>query len=175
LQLPIIHKLPLTVLAWSAEVVLSSIATALSQEAADFVASVIKENVMYTNAGIGGLIAIALFIIIAILLILFYTKRLRIKYKETSIDVYARNGGQRLDEFLNKAKREIHIFGITLEETTGSFINVIESKVRSPDIRRIRIILFDPKNTDLREKVNQLTDSNRYCTGFVGTLAKVTK
>jgi hypothetical protein len=65
-----------------------------------------------------------------------------------------------LDNFLKKAKKNIDIFGITLEETTGSFINTIESKLRSPEFRKIRIILYNPNATLLIEKINQMVDSD---------------
>jgi hypothetical protein len=142
-------------------VILGSISTGLYQDTANWLGSLANpDNVFNIYAGVTGLIAIVSFALIGLVLIIYYLKFFRIKYRETCIDVYARNGGLHLDEFLKRAKKEIHIFGITLEETTGSFISVIEDKLRSPEIQRIRIILFDPKNENLREKIDQLTDSN---------------
>jgi hypothetical protein len=150
------------VLFWIAEVILGSISTGLYQDTANWLGSITNpDNVFNIYAGVIGLVAIIAFALIGLVLIIYYFKLFRIKYRETSIDVYTRNGGLHLDEFLKIAKKEIHIFGITLEETTGSVINVIEEKLKSPHISKVRIVLYDPAVTpQMTEKLNQLVDSN---------------
>jgi uncharacterized BrkB/YihY/UPF0761 family membrane protein len=100
------HKAALGVLA---EVILGIILTkAWDQVYAWYMGSLAQNSVVY---GIAGLILIIIFVMIGILLILFYLRKLNIKYKETSINIYNRRSGIKLDEFLNKANLE-YIFSV---------------------------------------------------------------
>ena len=85
-------------------------------------------------------------LVISIILILYYTKYLRIEYRETSITVYKRENQINFPKFLNKAKQEIHIFGITLEDTSNNYLNLIEDKLKSYEIRKIRVLLVNPSS-----------------------------
>jgi len=101
--------------------------------------------------GIVGLTALIALVILSIILILYHTKYLRIEYRETSIAVYNRKNEINFPKFLNKAKKEIHIFGITLEDTSNNFLDLIEDKLKSSEIRKIRILLVNPSSKYLSE------------------------
>ena len=118
--------------------------------------------------GIIGIIALIIFVIITILLILYYTKYLRIEYRETSITVYKRKNEINFLKFLNKAKKDIHIFGITLEDTSNNYLDLIEDKLKSHEIRKIRVLLVNPSSKLLNE-ISFLVNSD------IGTITSAIK
>jgi hypothetical protein len=91
-------------------------------------------------------------------LILYYANWLRIRRKETSINVYYK-AELDLGEFLKKAKNEIDIFGIALETTTGDYIDTIKNLLKSNDVRKVRILIYNPKSI-LINSINTLVKSN---------------
>jgi len=118
--------------------------------------------------GIIGLIALITFGIFTIILILYHTKYLRIDYRETSITVYKRENQINFPKFLNKAKKEIHIFGITLKDISNNYLNLIEDKLTSPEIRKIRILLVNP-TSKLTPEISNLVNSD------IGTIESTLK
>jgi hypothetical protein len=103
-----LKSVDIEVILWVAEVILSSIGTGLLQSVYDYAYSI--ANPSNPHAAIIGIIVIIAAISVAFVLIIYYLKLFRIKYRETGIDVYTRNGGLRLDEFLKSAKKRNSYF-----------------------------------------------------------------
>jgi hypothetical protein len=144
-------------LLWVGEVVLTSLSTRLYDYAFDFVSARLK----YPNEQVYGIIGLAVIIgaaLVAFFLILYYSKWLRIRRQETSINVYSKTE-LNVREFLKKAKHEIDIFGITLETISGDYIDTIKNLLKSKNIKKVRILIYNPKST-LINSINTLVKSN---------------
>jgi hypothetical protein len=97
-------------------------------------------------------------------------KKLSGPIKETSINVYHRRN-VKLEDFLNKAKEQVHIFGIALEETLSGEYTEILKKVKSQDIKQVRILLSNPDNEQLVNSITQLVNTDM--TSINGSLSRI--
>ena len=76
--------------------------------------------------------------------------------KETSINIYHRRN-LRLEDFLQRAKTDINIFGITLEETlSGEYSDTIEKILQSKDVKSLRILISNPCNSEMVASIKNL-------------------
>jgi hypothetical protein len=88
-----------------------------------------------------------------------YTK-LKGPIKETAVNVYHRRN-IKLEDFLKKSKKEIYIFGITLEETlSGEYDETFKKLLKSKDIERIRFLISNPDNSQLVKLMTELVDTD---------------
>ena len=98
-------------------------------------------------------------------------KKLSGPIKETSINVYHRRN-VKLEDFLNKAKEQVHIFGIALEETlSGEYTEILKKVLKSQDIKQVRILLSNPDNEQLVNSITQLVNTDM--TSINGSLSRI--
>jgi hypothetical protein len=121
----------------------------------DFVRLFVVESDFWTKTK--GVIAAIAIGVVAIVLFRIYCK-LRGPLKETSVAVYQR-GELRLDRFLKKAKSEIDIFGITLEQTSREFPETLKEIINSEHIKSVRILICNPASP-IRDQIIRQVDTN---------------
>lgn len=144
---------------WFGQIVLSVLIGKFFDNMYIFLTSFKFEELDKNIYGIIGVIALITFFIFTTILILYYTKNLRIEYREATITVYNRKDEINFLKFLNKAKKEIYIFGIKLEDISNNYLNVIEDKLKSPEIRKIHILLVNP-SAKLIDEISVLVNSD---------------
>jgi hypothetical protein len=87
-------------------------------------------------------------------------KKLTGPIKEASINIYHRRN-LKIENFLKRAKTDIYIFGITLEETlSGEYSETIEKILQSKDVKSMRILISAPCNTDMVASIKNLVDTD---------------
>lgn len=134
----------------------------------------IWDLIVHSNFDISNLAKVSGFIVGIVVFSIFSHRiyqKLHGPIKEASINVYNRRN-IKLEDFLKKAKTEVYIFGIALEETlSGEYTDILEKILKSQDIKNVRILLSNPNNEQLVNSITELVNTNM--TTINGSLPRI--